>query len=176
MAGLIALCATAMLTVTAWAIWSAGADATSHGASTAASVNQGATPTASAAPGRTVAVAWGAATLSNGHAVDGYIVKRYDAGSGVAQTVLSGCSGTISTTSCTETGVPSGAWKYSVTPVIATNWQGAESLKSGTATVAAAGLTLNKTLFGAPLPQGTTGSVSGFAANEGISYRLDAGT
>ena len=37
--------------------------------------------------GRTVTVTWGASTLSNGHAVDGYVVTRYDAGSGLAQTV-----------------------------------------------------------------------------------------
>ena len=162
--------------VSAWAIWSAGATSTSHGAATAATVNQGATPTASASPGRSVAVTWGASTLSNGHAVDGYAVTRYDATSGAAQTTLAGCSGTISATSCTETGVPPGQWKYTVTPVIAANWRGAESLKSGSATVAAATLTLAKTLFGAPLPQSTTGSLTGFAALEGVTYRLDSAT
>ncbi len=162
--------------VSAWAIWSAGSTATSHGASTAATVNQGATPTASASPGRSVAVTWGASTLSNGVAVDGYAVTRYDATSGIAQTTLAGCSGTIGATGCTETGVPPGQWKYTVTPVIATNWRGAESLKSGAVTVAAATLTLAKTLFGAPLPQNTTGSIAGFAALEGVTYRLDSST
>jgi hypothetical protein len=114
--------------------------------------------------------------LTNGNAVSGYVIKRYSSGTGVVQTTLSGCAGTISGTSCTESGVPAGQWKYTVTPVIATNWQGPESLASGVVTIAAATLTLNRTLFGPPLPQNTTGSLAGFAANEGVSYRLDSGT
>jgi hypothetical protein len=164
------------MAVAAWAIWSAGGAAGSRGAAAAATVNQGATPTASAAPGRTVTVSWGSSTLTNGHAVDGYIVQRYDVGSGTAQTIQSGCSGTISGVTCTEADLPTGQWKYTVTPVIGSAWQGSESLKSGAVTVAAATISLTKTLFGAPLPQSTTGSLAGFAAGEGISYRLDAGT
>ena len=175
-ATLAAFVALAAVGATAWAIWSAPAGATSHGAAVAAGVNQGATPTASAGAGRAVTVSWGASTLTGGHAVDGYVVKRYDSAGGTAQTVLAGCSGTISATSCIEAGVPAGGWKYSVTPVIATNWQGAESVKSGAVTVAAATLSLARTLFGATLPEATSGSVAGFAANEGVTYRLDAGT
>ena len=42
-------------------------------------MSQGATPSASQTASQTVTVSWGASTLSNGHAVDGYLVKRYDA-------------------------------------------------------------------------------------------------
>jgi len=115
--------------VAAWAIWSAGSSSTSHGASSAATVNQGPTPTASGAPGRTVTVSWVAGTLSNGHAVDGYLIRRYTT-AGALQTTLAGCSGTIGATSCVESSVPDGSWRYGVTPVIATNWQGAEGPRS----------------------------------------------
>ena len=118
--------------VTAWAIWSAAASSTSHGAASGATVNQGSTPTASGAPGATVTVSWAASTLSNGHAVDGYVIRRYTTAGLVLQTTLAGCAGTISATSCVESSVPDGSWRYGVTPVIATNWQGAESAK-GTA-------------------------------------------
>jgi hypothetical protein len=168
-------CLLAASAITAWATWSAAATATSHGAAAAATVNPGATPTATGAPGRTVTVSWGASTLTNGHAVDGYLVRRYVSG-GALQTTLAGCSGMISATSCTEAGVPVGSWRYTVTPVIATNWRGAEGPLSGIVTVAAATLTLAKTLFGGSLPQTTTGSLGGFAANEGVTYRLDAAT
>jgi hypothetical protein len=166
----------AALTAAAWAYWTASATSGSTGAAAAAIVNQGATPTATAAAGRKVTVNWGASTLSNGRAVDGYIVKRYDAGTGSLQTTLTGCAGTITATSCVETGVPAGQWKYSVTPVFSTNWRGAEGVKSGAATVAAATISLAKTLFGSPLPQTTTGSLTGFADAEGVSYRLDSST
>jgi hypothetical protein len=68
--------------------------------------------------------------LSSGIPVTGYLVKRYDAPTLTLQTILTACMGTVTTTTCTESGVPTGQWVYSVTPVFATNWRGAESLKS----------------------------------------------
>lgn len=118
----------------AWAYWLASTTAGSNGASAATSVNAGATPTASAV-GPAVTVSWAASTLGSGQAVTGYLVKRYDATTLVAQTILSACAGTVTSTSCLESSVPTGTWKYSVTPVFATNWVGAESAKSATVTV-----------------------------------------
>src|SRR5256886_6010049 len=125
---------------------------------------------------QTVTVTWGASTLTDGQAVDGYLVKRYDANTLALQTILTNCTGTVAATSWVESSVPYGQWKYSVTPVIAANWQGAESARSGTVVVGASTLTLAKTLYGGSLPQTTTGTLSGFVPNEGITYRLDAGT
>jgi hypothetical protein len=116
----------------AWAYWSAGSAAGGSGASLAATVPQGATPTAVSA-GTSVTVSWAAATLSNGTAVAGYIVKRYNASTGVLQTIGSGCTGTVTATSCTETSIPNGQWQYTDTPVFATNWVGTESAKSSVA-------------------------------------------
>ena len=97
-----------------------------NGAAAASSVNQGATPTVNAV-GPAVTVSWAATTLANGQAVTGYLVKRYDAGTLAPQTILSACTGTITATTCVESGVPNGSWEYTVTPVFATNWQGVES-------------------------------------------------
>ena len=66
--------------------------------------------------------------------MSGYLVKRYDAGTLAAQTILTSCAGTITATTCTEQSVPSGNWKYAVTPVFATNWQAVESAKGATIT------------------------------------------
>jgi len=119
----------------AWAYWTAASTPTSRGAAAATSVNQGATPNASAA-GSTVTVSWAATTLANGDPVSGYLVKRYDANTSALQSIGSACSGTITATTCAESNVPNGQWKYAVTPVFATNWQGPESVKSATVTVA----------------------------------------
>ena len=70
----------------------------------------------------------------NGSAVTGYLIKRYDAAL-ASQTILSACTGTITATTCVESGVPDGSWRYSVTPVFATNWRGVESAKSGAVVV-----------------------------------------
>jgi hypothetical protein len=118
----------------AWAYWTAGSLAGGNGASAAAAVNQGATPTASSA-GNVVTVSWATSTLSNGTtAVAGYIVKRYDVAL-TPQTILSACTGTVAATTCLESNVPVGTWTYSVTPVFATSWVGAESAKSSPVTV-----------------------------------------
>ena len=62
-------------------------------------------------------------------AVGGYLVKRYDSEHRLLQTILSACTGTITALSCVESSVPAGSWKYTVTPVIGTNWVGAGELE-----------------------------------------------
>lgn len=131
----------------AWAYWLAGATAGSGGAAAATSVTAGATPTASAA-GSAVTVSWAASTLGTGQAVTGYQVKRYDANTLALQTILSACTGTVASTSCVESPVPLGSWKYSITPVFATNWLGAESATSATVVVDATAPTNSITVTG----------------------------
>jgi hypothetical protein len=161
-------------TASAW--WAAGSVVGGNGAGAATSVNQGATPTASAGIGPRVGVSWSASTLASGAPVTGYLVKRYDADTNALQSTLTGCSGTVAGVSCTETTVPAGEWKYSITPVIGTNWRGTESLQSGVVVVSPAVMTLATSIFGPPLPNATTGTLTGFTANEGVTYRLDAAT
>ena len=116
----------------AWAYWSAGSGTGGNGLALASSVGAGQTPTAISS-GTTVKVSWAASTLSSGAAVSGYIVKRYNATTSALQTIGSGCSGTVTVLTCTETSVPSGQWTYTITPVYSTNWSGAESPKSAVA-------------------------------------------
>ena len=112
-----------------WAYWSAGSGIGGNGAASATTVGAGATPTAVSA-GTTVNLGWAPSTLASGTAVSGYIVKRYNATTLALQTILSSCTGTVASTSCTESAVPSGQWRYSITPAFATNWRGVESALS----------------------------------------------
>jgi hypothetical protein len=84
--------------------------------------------------GHKVTVTWAASSYANGGAPGGYVIKRYNATTGVVQTIGANCAGTIAALTCTENGVPFGSWKYSVTPATA-NWRGPESAKSATVTV-----------------------------------------
>ena len=81
-----------------------------------------------------VTVTWAASQFADGTNVPSYIVKRYDAVTNVLQTTLSACSGNVGGTSCVEHAVPTGTWKYTVTPA-AGIWRGTESAKSGTVVV-----------------------------------------
>ncbi|HLL65167.1 MAG TPA: LamG-like jellyroll fold domain-containing protein, partial [Micromonosporaceae bacterium] len=160
----------------AWAYWGGIAASGANGTATAASIGAQSAPGAVVGGAQGVAVSWPATTLSDGHAVAGYLVKRYDAGTSALQSTGTGCSGTITTLSCTEAAVPLGSWKYTVTPLIGTNWQGPESSKSAQVSVGAAVLTLARTTFGAQLSTTTTGTLTGFGVSEGLTYRLDANT
>jgi hypothetical protein len=118
----------------AWSYWLATATAGSAGAALATSVNAGATPTANAS-GANVTVSWSASTLANGMAVTGYEIKRYNSSTLAVQTILSACTGVVTATSCVESSVPAGTWRYTVTPVFSTNWRGTESAMSLVVTV-----------------------------------------
>ena len=97
----------------AFASWSGNGVVT--GQVQAATMPAGSAPTASASA-HSVTVSWPAGTLL-GQSVTGYTVKRYNAG-GATQTIGSGCSGTITALSCTESSVPAGTWTYTVTPLL----------------------------------------------------------
>jgi hypothetical protein len=133
---MLALATVALVLVggAAWAYWLASTTVGSNGAAAATSVNAGATPTANVS-GTTVTVSWAASTLASGQAVTGYQIRRYNSTTLVSQTVLSACTGTVAALSCIESSVPIGTWLYSVTPVIGTNWVGAESAMSAVVTV-----------------------------------------
>lgn len=126
-----------VVTGVAWAYWSADSSPGGGGASGATAVAPGNVPTASAT-GDSVTVRWVASTLLNGVPVSGYVVTRYDAGTRVSQTILPSCTGRVAGTSCTEHAVPVGRWVYTVTPVFAANWRGAESPASAPVTIGGA--------------------------------------
>jgi hypothetical protein len=84
----------------------------------AKTLGSGNRPTGTAS-GHRVTVTWAASTYLEGGAPAGYVVRRYDATTGVEQTVRNNCSGTINALTCSEGGVPAGSWQYTVTPATA---------------------------------------------------------
>jgi hypothetical protein len=157
--------------------WSGGVSGDGGlGIAGATTVSAGATPTVYEAGASHVVVSWGPSSLSDGTPVSGYIVARYDTATGAPATVGNGCAGRITDLTCTETATPTGDWQYTVTPVFAANWRGLESPKSGGVNTAPGTMTIQRTLFGgtvAPLPATVTGTISGFAPSETLSYTLD---
>jgi hypothetical protein len=96
-------------------------------------------PAANGAPSGSVSshdvtVSWSAAKFADGGNVPGYVIRRYNALTNAEQTVLSACNGIVAATSCVEHTVPTGSWKYTVTPA-AGSWRGTESAKSATVVV-----------------------------------------
>lgn len=81
-----------------------------------------------------VTVSWAASHFADGTNVPSYIVKRYDSVTNALQTTLAACSGNVGGTSCIEHAVPTGTWKYTVTPAAGV-WRGTESPKSATVVV-----------------------------------------
>jgi hypothetical protein len=114
-----------------WATVSTGGSA----ASAADGVAAGATPSASVSAGN-VTLAWNASTTLAGRPVSGYTVARYASAAGGTKVPAGGtCAGTISAgLGCTDQGVPTGTWYYTVTPVLG-QWQGSESVRSAGAAV-----------------------------------------
>ena len=162
---LLVLVASLSLPATAAASWHPAGGGNGYGG--AKSLAAGNTPAATVS-NRSVTVNW---TASGGSVpISGYIVTRYDNG-GSPQTIGSACTGTIAGTSCTETGVPSGTWRYSVTPVNQ-NWRGAESSQSTAVTVNAPTLTLTPTTVSS-LPATLTGSIANFIPGQTVAFKLD---
>ncbi len=154
----------------AQAAWTAAA-ATPKGYAKAVSVPSGNTPTTSV-NGRDVTVSWAVARFPNTTPVAGYTVRRFNSSTGVPQTVLASCTGTIATLTCTEFGVAPGTWKYAVTPKQAL-WTGPESAQSATVTVGSPSLTLTATTMSS-LAASSGGSIANFLDGETVTYHLDS--
>ena len=112
----------------AFASWQATGNGIGSARSKAMSGTAAAKPTATVAS-HDVTVSWTASAFATGGSVPAYIVKRYDGLLGGLQTIGAACSGLVSGTSCVESGVPTGTWKYSVTPA-AGAWRGVEGPQS----------------------------------------------
>ena len=155
----------ALVPVSAHASW-VRADAGDAGAR-AKTVDAVAAPSASVA-GRTVTVSWSAP--SSGAPPTGYTVKRYN-NSGQQQTIGASCSGTISGLTCKERKVPTGTWKYTVTPELG-NWRGPESNFSAAVTVGSAQLSFSSSTV-TSFPTGVSGTIDNFVDGQSVSFRLD---
>lgn len=149
------------------AAWNAKADGSGRAYAEADSPGSGNTPTASVS-NRNATISW---TPTGGSVpVNGYIVRRYSA-AGVEQAIGANCSGTVAGTTCTETAVPPGSWRYSVTPV-RQNWRGAESGRSTAVTVNTPTLSLLPATV-VLLPQVLTGTIQNYAPGQTVTFRLD---
>jgi hypothetical protein len=140
-------------------------------------------PPVVAVTGSNVTVSWTAAAPP----VSGYLVKAYDAATSGSRAVGAECAGTIASTSCTESVVPNGSWKYTVTPVLEA-WTGTESPRSEAATVDVAPPTVAITFPAASFYRssdwnagcasticGTATSTGSTVTNVKVSVRQDAG-
>ena len=116
------------------AFWTAVSNGGSA-ASAADAVAAGATPSASVSAGN-VTLAWNASATLAGRPVSGYTVARYASASGGTKVPAGGtCAGTVTGgLGCTDQGVPTGTWHYTVTPVLA-QWKGTESARGAGAAV-----------------------------------------
>lgn len=79
-------------------------------------------------------VTWAASSFVGGGAVPNYVVRRFNALSGAEGAVGAACSGLVAATSCVEAGVPTGTWKYSITPA-AGAWRGGQSAQGSAVVV-----------------------------------------
>jgi hypothetical protein len=127
----IGIAAALLVVTTASAAWSLSAIGSA--AARAKALGTGNIPSATVS-GKKVTVTWSASTFSTGGNVAGYVVRRYNASTGVLQTIGASCTGTIAALTCIERNTPAGGWNYTVTPAVA-NWRGGESAKSTTVTV-----------------------------------------
>jgi hypothetical protein len=119
----VALAAALAPSSAALAAWSLQASGSSAGAAT---VMPGGTAPSGSAAGASVTISWTAAVFPAGTAVAGYVISRYNASTGAPATVNAGCSGLVTTTTCTEQSVQPGTWVYTDTPVQA-SWTGPAS-------------------------------------------------
>lgn len=126
----IVACALALAAPAAGA-WSAGGNGS--GAAAARTMPPGNTPSGTAGMG-SVALSWTASTFAGGTPVPGYVIRRFDSVTQAEATVLASCAGIVSGTSCTESGVPLGSWKYTVTPAAGV-WRGTQSAQSAAVVV-----------------------------------------
>lgn len=147
------------------AFWLAPAATPGSGVAAVGSLLAPSAPSASAS-GSSVTLGWTASARADGALVTRYTVQRYDA-QGAAQTVAGGCAGTLTGTTCTETGVPDGTWRYAVTPVLAA-WTGPPSPRSSAllvdSTAPALALPVSTAVTGGSFSSGTTVWFRGAAA------------
>ncbi|HEX8647451.1 MAG TPA: hypothetical protein VF715_11170 [Thermoleophilaceae bacterium] len=136
----------------------------------AVTLGSGAQPSGSVT-GRSVSLSWSATTLPGGASVSGYTIRRYSTG-GTLQSIGSGCSGTVSATSCTEASVPPGTWRYTAQPRHG-NWAGGEGAQSAAVTVAGPSVSIVSGSPAASLPATVTAALSGYAPGQTLTYRLD---
>jgi hypothetical protein len=116
---------------TAW--WLATSDPGSSSAK-AGTLPAGNKPVTSVSPPSSLDVSLSWAPSTGGAPVQGYDVHAYAAVGGAPRTIGGTCTGLVTGTTCTDTSVPNGVWRYTVVPRQQA-WYGAASPLSNSATV-----------------------------------------
>jgi hypothetical protein len=75
-----------------------------------------------------VTISWAASSFAGGGVVPAYIVRRYNAATGLSQPTSNSCSGLVTALTCTDN-APAGTWRYTITAA-AGGWRGIESAQS----------------------------------------------
>jgi len=147
-------------------------DASNPGSAVAGSVGAGQLPSATVS-GRDVTVSWSGATNATS-----YTVARSNVAPQSLSTSVGGtCTGSVSSTTCTDVGTPENGsvathWTYADTPGLF-SWVGTTSAASAQVDVPAPSLALTATSF--TTAGGTTSAtVASFFDNESVTYCLDA--
>lgn len=162
----LAAAALALQAAGAQAAWR-GPQVAGSGASAAQQLPAGPQPTVAAGSlARSVDVSWSA--VAGAPAGSRYRVVRTPSAGGTA---VVACAD-VATTSCTESTVPSGAWRYAV-QLLLSSWSGATGTTSAPITIAAPALSLGTTTV-TSLPATTTATISGLASSETVTLRLDS--
>ena len=153
----------------AHAFWES-TDSSSPAAAVAATLPQGATPTATRSDATTVAVSFTRAVTTGGVDVTSYSVKRYASAGATTPSSTFTCSWPSATSlACAETSVPGGTWFYTDTPAVAGSlWLGAESAKSASVTTDLAAPTVSVTSI-SPTPNG-----GGYNSSVPVTVNLSA--
>ena len=174
MAGLVLVWLALMAVVPqqSWAQWLA--QATGAGHVDADTLPEGDIPFA-VVTGRSVAVSWDQAVLGSGNPVQGYHLQRYPSTSTTPASMTTTCTAMVTALTCTETNVPPGIWRYTVTPLQG-GWSGLESGFGAAVTVGDPALTFTSstTIQSTSLPAVLTGTLANFLPSEPISFKLDS--
>ncbi|MDG4822578.1 hypothetical protein O7635_12020 [Asanoa sp. WMMD1127] len=107
------------------------------------------------ADGNLVTVSWKPNSFGE-RKVDSYRIQRYDL-AGAVQQPRGSCEENVAKESCTDSGVPTGSWRYTVVPVKG-GWTGPESAKSDAVIVAEDG---KATVIPDPVADKTQGPAAG---------------
>ena len=122
------------LTTVALAMWIAVSNPAAAAGVRAATLPAGNQPAATLATPASVDVGLSWAPSTGGAPVAGYEVHAYATATGTPRAVGGTCTGLLAGTSCTDTAVPNGAWRYAIVPR-QQGWSGAASPLSTSVTV-----------------------------------------
>jgi hypothetical protein len=150
----------------AYAYWQS-TDSSNDAAARADSLPAGATPVAAVTGPSQITVSFDRVATAGGRNVTSYLVRRYDSATATTPVASFTCSGSGTTVSCADSGVPGGTWYYTDTPQLA-SWSGTESARSGAASTDSTAPSVSVTSV-SPAPNG-----NGYNSTSPVTVSLSA--